>query len=217
MSPPVQRNDSLLQQVGATIILLSSPLGIFHYNKLVYLFEYHYIKNFGRRFTKEVFLKYPRGPVITGYKEHLVQLAEMGGAGIDLKKLSKQRSLDDVYNEKVPITVTDRTVEFIVQNPIIFSFIKSLCERFASKSVDELQKIVYETEPMKKYVKSPYKKSTGGYILCAECIRLSDHSNPISEGRRKAQEYLEQHPDIDYAQHRNLAGDFSDLAALRPA
>jgi uncharacterized phage-associated protein len=217
MAPPIQRNEIHLEQVGATIISLMKSLGVYRYNKLLYLFEYLHIKNFGKRYTKEVFIKYTHGPVIRNYKAHLVQLEQKGIAQIDISLLMKTRKVDNDPVGVIPISATDSTIEFMVQNPLIRAFVNSLCDHFGEMDVEELERYVYATEPIRNYLASPFKKPTGGYILSSDCIKLAEHKSALSEGRRMASEHLEKYPKIDYTQHRKLAEEFSDLSAMRPA
>ena len=104
MPVPIRRDDSKLIAVGATLLSLNGELGLFQYNKLVYLFEYFYIKNFGKRFTKEVFMKLPHGPVIVEYKKHISYLINKGIAKGDLSILAEKREVDDTIYPKFRIT-----------------------------------------------------------------------------------------------------------------
>ncbi len=71
MKTDTQNDITNLDCVTATIVNLLGSVGLFHYNKLASLFEYFYIKNFGKRYTEEYFVKLPHGPVIRDYKKQI--------------------------------------------------------------------------------------------------------------------------------------------------
>ncbi len=216
MSVPVRRDESNLTAVGSTLLLLTSELGLYHYNKLVYLFEYFYIKNFGKRFTKEVFLKFPHGPVIVDYKKHITNLVELGVAKADLRTLKEKRTVDDWIYPKVRITNSKKTEDYVLRDKTLIAFAKALIEEFATLPVAGLEKFVYSTKPMIAYANSPFKKPNNSYILTSDCIKMSEHSNALTEGRRKALEHLQKYPEIDYEQQQKLASELSGLSKLRP-
>jgi hypothetical protein len=217
MTPPIHRDENNLNQVAATILFFVQELGVYHYNKLIYLFEYFHIKNFGKRYTKELFIKYPHGPVIIDYKGHIESLVEKRIANTDLTNLQKNRSLDEGYSGKISIYKAESTEEFAFRDVMLLSFTRELCDKFSTMSIESLESFVYSTAPMKNYLNSPFKKATGGYILTGDCIKISDHKNPTTEGRRKALHHLQTYPEIDYVQHRQLAEEFSSLSSLRPS
>jgi hypothetical protein len=217
MALPIQRNEENLNQVAASILSFVQELGVYHYNKLIYLFEYFYIKNFGKRYTKEVFIKYPHGPVIVDYKGHITSLVHNRIANTDLATLQMKRSLlDECYNGKISIYKSESTDDYTFSDAMLLSFTKELCDKFSTMSVESLESFVYSTAPMKNYLNSPFKKKTGGYILAGDCIKMSDHNNPITEGRRKALQHLQTYPKIDYTQHQQFAEEFAPLSSLRP-
>jgi hypothetical protein len=217
MTPPIHRDENNLNQVAATILSFVQELGVYHYNKLIYLFEYFHIKNFGKRYTKELFIKYPHGPVIIDYKGHIESLVDKKIANTDLTKLRAKRSLDEGYSGKISIYKAELTEEFAFRDAMLLSFTRELCDRFSTMSRESLESFVYSTAPMKNYVNSQFKKETGGYILTSDCIRMSDHKNPTTVGRQKALQHLQTYPEIDYIQHRQLAEEFSSLSSLRPS
>jgi hypothetical protein len=217
MTPPINRDETNLNQVAATILSVVQELGVYHYNKLIYLFEYFHIKNFGKRYTKELFIKYPHGPVIINYKEHIESIVDKRIANTDLTKLQMKRSLDEGFSGKISIYKAELTDEFAFKDVMLLSFTRELCDKFSTMSRESLESFVYSTAPMKNYVSSKFKKETGGYILTGDCIKMSDHKNPITEGRRRALLHLQTYPEIDYVQHRQLAEEFSSLSSLRPS
>ncbi|MCX6122750.1 MAG: DUF4065 domain-containing protein [Ignavibacteriales bacterium] len=217
MTPPIQRDENNLNQVAATILSFVQELGVYHYNKLIYLFEYFHIKNFGKRYTQELFIKYPHGPVIINYKGHIESLVDKHIANTDITKLQTKRCLDEGYGGKISIYKAELTENFTFRDVMLLSFTRELCDKFSTMSVESLESFVYSTAPMKNYVNSLYKKETGGYILTSDCIKISDHRNPTTEGRRKALLHLQTYPEIDYAQHRQLAEEFAPLSSLRPS
>ena len=80
-----------LESVLIYLVYKSNEIGVYHLNKLTYLFEYFYIKNFGERFTKEYFLKYPHGPVISNYKRIFINLAQREFFLTNTDELKKNR------------------------------------------------------------------------------------------------------------------------------
>ena len=53
-----KRDFNRLSQVSATIVSEMNDVGIYHFNKLTYLFEYFFIKNFGAKlvgFDRDMF------------------------------------------------------------------------------------------------------------------------------------------------------------------
>jgi Protein of unknown function (DUF4065) len=216
MSPPVRRDDSNLISVGSTLLYLSRELGLFHYNKLVYLFEYFYIKNFGKRFTKEAFIKLTHGPVIVGYKNHIEGLVRLKIAKADIQTLKMNRDVDDTIYPKFRIVPSVNIQNYILRDHTLFSFVQALIDRFGGLPILQLEKVVYDTGPMKAYSASQFKKETGSYILSADCIKMKDYSNEITEGRRRALDHLRMYPKVNYEQQERLAAEFSGLSRLRP-
>ena len=95
---------SQLDQVTATIVYQLERVGVYHYNKLTYLTEYLFIKNFGKRLTNEKFIKLPHGPVITNYRKQIASLQSRSIVNVDLDELNKIRKLnDDFIQSKIAI------------------------------------------------------------------------------------------------------------------
>jgi hypothetical protein len=216
MAPPVRRDEAKLLAVGSTLLHLCDQLGLYHYNKLVYLFEYFHIKNFGSRFTKEVFSKFPHGPVIVGYKQHIETLVRSGMASADIEQLHEKRDVDDIIYPKFLIESTEQTTEHVLGDPLLYDFARALCQKFAPMSVTELESFVYSTKPLIAFQKSPFKKETGGYILTGDCIKLKDHLGPLQRGRAMLKKHLEEYPTSDYEQQKRFAEEFGWMSGMRP-
>jgi len=78
---------SPLGRVACTILNELGEIPVLKYNKLLYLFEYLYIKNFGRRYTGESFKKINKGPVVDDYKNQILKLKEHGFVEVDEEEL----------------------------------------------------------------------------------------------------------------------------------
>jgi hypothetical protein len=216
MPPPIQRDNEKLVAVVSTLLMFCREVGLFHYNKLVYLFEYFHIKNFGERFTKEVFCKLPHGPVIVNYKAQIKDMVDLGLAETDLSELREKREVDDFVYPKVRIAGTPNAADRALTDPILLEFTRTLCQKFCILSVADLEAFVYATDPIKKYLGSGFKKEIGGYILAGDCIRIKDYSGPLEKGRAKLRKHIVQHPSIDHEQQKRFAEEFSSLARMRP-
>jgi len=209
-----------LDRVTATVVHLLGSVGLFHYNKLTYLFEYFHIKNFGLRYTKDYFIKLPHGPVITNYKKQIINLHKKQLVAINEEELTQKRKLeDDYYYSSVQIESTGNTGDAVVQESLVYSLINQTVLKFGNLSINELEAFVYETEPVKKYLRKAregFKKPSGGYVLKGDCLRMRDHDNAVTRGRKIAQEHLQKYPNIDFAQQRIHAEELSTLALMRP-
>ena len=213
-------NITPLDRTTATIVYIMKEVGILHYNKITYLFEYFFIKNFGERYTKEKFIKLPHGPVISNYKKQIINLANLKLFDTDVKKISENSSLDDAVLDRIPINENENTGKFIIKEKMVFSLLKRIIDKYGYLPKEKIEEIVYKTPPVKNYlrkVKTGFKRrETGGYIL-TDCIRMSDYKNPITKGRMLALKHLQKYPHINYKLQKELAEEFSDLEKLRPA
>lgn len=208
-----------LDSITLSIVNGLGKLGVFHYNKLTYLFEYFFIKNFGFRFTKEVFVKLPHGPVITNYKRQILNLSNLNLIETDEELLKKTRHLDDDSKEKIWLFSNDKTINAISLDPMVNDFLNKILNRFANLDCDELESIVYQTSPVKSYltkVKTGLKPEIGSYVL-TDCIKMSKYKdNPKVTGRKLALEHIRKYPNINYEQHHKLISELNDLKKLRP-
>jgi len=208
---------SLLDQVTASIVFQMESVGVYHYNKLTYLTEYLFIKNFGKRLTNEKFIKLPHGPVISDYRKQITALYSKSIINVNIEELNKTRKLnDDLIQSKIEILKTENTANALPSEVMVNSFIQGVVERYGKYSVTELETIVYSTEPVIRYKESRFKKLIGGYVLDNECIRLKDHKNPVTDGRRIALEHLRKYPIINREQQIELQKEFLDLQQFRP-
>lgn len=219
MSENLKEKLTNLDIITLSIVNELGKLGVFHYNKLTYLFEYFFIKNFGLRFTKEVFIKLPHGPVITNYKRQILTLSNFNLIDTDQELLKKTRHLDDDSKEKIWLKRNDNTIHAISLDPIINDFLIQILNRYANLDCDGLEKIVYQTSPVKTYlakVKTGLKPEKGSYVL-KDCIKMSKYKdNPKVIGRKIALEHIRKYPNINYEQHYKLVSELNDLKKLRP-
>lgn len=208
---------TLLDQVSAAIVYQLKSVGVYHYNKLLYLTEYLFIKNFGKRLTAEEFIKLPHGPVVSNYKKQISELAEHGYFSVDLETLNVKRQLnDESIVGRIEITATEKTAEALPQDTIVKEFVYGVINRYAHLSVGELEAVVYATSPVVNYKKSMFKPATGGKILVGDCIRMKDYKNEVSEGRRIAWEHLRKYPTVNQEQQNLLKEEFASLISMRP-
>ena len=211
-------NFSSLDKVCATTVYIMENVGVFHYNKLAYLFEYFFIKNFGHRYSKEQFIKLPHGPVIMKYKKQITFLSKLNVFDVNETELNKKRKLEDDINIKISIKSNKNTKNFIISESSIFSLLFNIIEKFGFLSVTDLENEVYKTSPMKKYIElssSGFKKESGGYILKG-CIAISKYKNSVTEGRKLALKHIQKYPTIDFNLQKELANDLSDMEYMRP-
>ncbi|MCL5027479.1 MAG: Panacea domain-containing protein [Bacteroidetes bacterium] len=208
-----------LDGIIAAIVDQMGEVDLYHLNKLTYLFEFLFIKNFGKRYTGELFIKLPHGPVITNYKKVFERLFQAGILETDLEKLKEQRKLSDDYHVKIELKKTEKTTSIIRLDKMIMDFIKKIIIKYGYLSVSDLEKEVYKTKPVKEYqskVENGFKQQTGSYVL-RDCIKLSEYKNTITLGRKLALEHLNKYPDIITKQYQTYEEEFSSLKKLRPA
>jgi hypothetical protein len=194
--------------------------GLYHYNKLTYLFEYYFIKNFGKRYTGEEFVKLPHGPTIVNYKKQISELSKVGMYNVDLSVLSRNRKVDDFDNNSVPISSTEKTRELLLAESLPLQLLTEVLKRFALMPVAELETFVYQTKPLQMYQKSQslgYKKKVGGYVLKGECIRFADFQNPQTAGRMLALNHIQKYPAVNVEQHRKLSEEVAFIESMHPS
>jgi len=204
-----------IDQIGISIVNLMGKVGIYHYNKLAYLFEYFFIKNFGKRFSKEYFIKLPHGPVIKNYKKRITKLASIGLIDVDMNILNQDRDLDD-YKIFIPISATDKTNSFAQLGNIEHQLLKSIVNKFGYLSINELEDIVYQSQPLINYKHNPYKKEIGGYVLDGPGIKIKAFKTPEQIGRELARKHLQKYHSIDFDQHKRIADELKIFERMRP-
>lgn len=208
-----------LDVVTANIVHQMETVGLFHYNKLAYLFEYFHIKNFGERFTKECFVKLPHGPVIANYKDQVKGLCQAGILSTDLSRLNASRKLQDDYIYRaVNITAGTEIESAICLDEMTLDLLGQVIEKFGSLETAALEEVVYQTPPVKTYlerVRRGFKQKTGGYVL-KDCIKMRDHKTARTAGARLARQHLWQYPTVDLERERELAKELTHLEGMRP-
>jgi len=194
---------TLLDRVTATIVFELGKVGLFHYNKLTFLFEYFFIKNFGERYTKEFFVKLPHGPVIPNYKKQISHLAGEGiyFADLSLIKSSRKLYVDDFHFRKIEIAKTEITGDFIIQERIVHELLLKVLDKFAGLSVANLERLVYKTQPMIRFAEiSRFKKGKAPYIL-NDCIKMVDFKDKRAvRGRKLYLEHIRKYPTVNKKQ-----------------
>jgi len=212
------RSDlSNLDRVTATIVHEMGKIGLFHYNKLTYLFEYFFIKNFGCRYTKEEFIKLPHGPVISNYKTQITNLIRHGVFSGNIAEIHKSRKLDDDKRIKTTILSTELTSQYTVQENGIIILIRQIVNKYGHLSVDDLEDVVYQTNPVKKYLSNPFKQKTGGYILKNDCLKMKSYRTKEAEGRRLARKHLKKYPVEKKENKKILEEEYDNLIPMRPS
>jgi len=214
------QNLNKLDEVAVSIVNESGELGVFHYNKLIYLFEYLFIKNFGHRYTDEKFIKLPHGPVIKDYKKQIQKLFNLGLLYVDSEYFKTRNTLsdDDLAYCKVEIAKTGKSKN-LIQNELVYDFLLKVLNKYSTYSVKELENLVYQTAPVKNYlaaVKEGRKKEKGGYILFNDCIRSKKYETPKAKGRNLALQHFEKYPAIKVEQYVNYSKEFEPLTGMRP-
>lgn len=207
-----------LDIISATIVNEMKSIGIYRYNKIIYLFEYFFVKNFGFRYLNEKFIKYPHGPVISNYKKQIRKLYELGIYDVDVDELNKKRIFDDYVYQEILIKSTSKTSELITNNIEIFTLINAIINKFGNLSIDELEEIVYKTSPLKNYMEKfemGWKKKTGSYIL-SDCIKPSSYITSKTQGRKLALMHLSKYPEINFELQKKMSEEVSDLIKMRP-
>lgn len=218
MAESKQSKITKLDRVTSSIVYELGEVGVFHYCKLAYLFEYFFIKNFGSRYTKEYFIKLPHGPVIINYKNQISNLYGMEIIDVNLKELKRNRNFDD-FNETVLIKSNPKTSACLIPEKMAYALLLQILQKFGSMSVKDLEKFVYETSPIKKYIEAVsmgFKRPTGGYVLKGDCIRMKDYKNSRTKGREIAMKHLQKYPHINFQTQKELIEEMKELNNLRP-
>ncbi|MBL1212449.1 MAG: DUF4065 domain-containing protein [Ignavibacteriae bacterium] len=214
--------EDILLRTGCTIVYLMGKVGIFHFNKLLYLLEYHFIKKYGCRFTGEQFVKITHGPVVTNYKQKINYLFKSGYVTTDIETLKMKRRLeDDKAASRIPICSNDNTENYLLDNPIAFNLLRNIVDKYGGLPVDDLERIVYSTEPVINYVDaaafSPFVKEKGGYVLKSPHIKIREQKERIPEWKKMALKHMQKFPTVkDPQQMKEDYEDFKNLEYLRP-
>lgn len=214
-------DKTTLDIVTATIVNYLGQVNLYHYNKLTYLFEYFYIKHFGERFTKELFIKLPHGPVIQDYKAQISDLCERDVIDVDLHLLNKHRAVDSDYSNKINIYRNENTSHFSLKSGIEYTLLTKIIEKYAHYSINDLETIVYKTEPVVNYLlnfQSGFiRKEFGGYVLKSCNMKITEAKSNMTPGVKEALKHLKKYPNPDYEQMRKDIKEFSFMEKLRPA
>jgi hypothetical protein len=214
-------NYPLLQQVISEFFRKREHIGVYHFNKILYLFEYFYIKNTGKRFLKEPFIKLPHGPVVSNYKRQLENLFNDGILIMDISELKKHRDIDSDRHIKLAIRKGYNINNYSIQDYTAFSILSHVIEKYSDLSIDELEQFVYHTEPVIRYQinSEGYKmrKKIGGYVLRSPNINITKYKKTISEGAKLAAEHLKKYPTINIEQLNKDIEEFAFLEKLRPS
>lgn len=208
-----------LDKITCSIVEELGSVGLYHYNKLTYLFEYSFIRNFGDRYTEEYFIKLPHGPVISKYKTQIESLVRLGYLKADLDALKTQRTVDDYDFQKICISKTETTKLAIVSESNIQMLLNVILKKYSSLSIPDLERAVYGTEPVQnceRAISMGFKKETGAYILKGDCLRISDFKNARTKGRKMALEHARKYPGINFEIQKEAAIELSGLSSLRP-
>jgi uncharacterized phage-associated protein len=216
----MKRDTVKLDSVMATFVNELDEIGVFHFNKLAYLFEYFYIKNFGKRYTKEQFVKFPHGPVLSEYKKVISELSSKHIINVDLTLLDSKRRLDDdLCYEKVLISCTELTSKNAIDNPILLKLIKKISNTYGKLNTKQIEEAVYKTKPVIKIeekINAGLLRKTGTYILCGNWIRMKDYDTLETRSRRSYCAHIERYPEVKGSLQKELAKELSYLNEMRP-
>lgn len=170
--------------------MIVGGVGMFHYSKLQYLFEFLYLKNYGERYTGERFVKYELGPVINEYKVQLLKLDELGILSVDRDALYRNAGVNKGSYITKRIEVGSRAQEFALTDERELKLLNGVIERFGNLSTDALKKVVYSTLPLKLNPKHNHE------VLTDEVVEMIV-DNPIVQGKQMAEEHLKKYPTIN--------------------
>lgn len=207
-----------LDAVTISIVNLLGEVGLYRYNKLTYIFEYLFIKNFGRRYTNEYFIRLPHGPVISNYKDQIEKVTNMGLFDCDLSALGRKRVVDDYKYERVAICRSESAGDVQYLDEMTQSLLINIIRKYGRLSIGELEQMVYKTKPMVRYMNAVdchTKKPYGGHVL-KDYLKISEHKTLAAKGRALALKHIQKYPEIDFEQQKQLAEELSDLEELRP-
>lgn len=204
--------------VTVTIVNELNETGVFKYNKLAYLVEYLFIKNFATRLSGENFIKLPHGPVIGNYKKQIYKIYNEGIYDLDIDVLCEKRKVDDDMAMKLPVRIKQADSKLVIKDCAILDFIKKVLNKYSGYSSEELEKIVYRTPPMVKFMealRNGFKTATGSYIL-KDCITLKEYKTPVTLGRLEYLKHIEKYPNVRDGQYEQFYNEFKILERMRP-
>ncbi|MDX2128997.1 MAG: DUF4065 domain-containing protein [Chloroherpetonaceae bacterium] len=207
-----------LNRLTVSIVETLGKVGVFHYNKLAYLFEYIYIKNFGVRYTNERFIKLPNGPVINNYKKQIELLFEENLLKVDVTQLNQKRSVDDNSLKPIWIEPTSDSKNFLVEDEDAVKLLSQMLNRYAKLSASQLENVVYQTEPMLRITQNEgtkEKKSIGVEVLDTTTVKNALKNDRI-QGKKLALEHLKKYPFPNNELQDFYAQELAPLALLRP-
>jgi uncharacterized phage-associated protein len=211
--------NMILDKVTSTIVYEMENVGVFHYNKLAYLFEYFYIKNFGERYSSEKFIKQPHGPVIPNYHKQISLLIDDEVIDGDKEEILAIRNLDEDYFIRKNLSKNENTFSFLVENRLARLLIIKVINKYGHLNSMELEEVVYKTPPVKKYLENSqaqFVKEIGGYILKSANIKIKEGKENLSEPMKLAFSHLKKYNHINYNQLKQDVKDFSFLEDYRP-
>lgn len=212
----IYRDEKRLTDVSVSIVNLLGNVGVYKFNKLTYLFEYFFIKNFGQRYTKEYFIKLPHGPVIKDYKHFITSLYDKKLIDTNIAQLKNKRKFEDDIEITTSIKSLNRGYIYIHEN-IVSGLLRQVVYKYAEMSIPELEKIVYQTVPVKRYLENNYKQDIGGYVLDGSGVTMKDYNTARINGRKLYLKHISKFPDYNPELHARLAKECADMEKLRPA
>jgi hypothetical protein len=192
-------------------------IGVFHINKLAYLYEYFHIKNFGCRFTFDQFKKLPHGPVIIDYTDTFYNACKQTILSADKELIINVKRWNESEVQKKPLKPGINTPGSGIKTEIQYQLAETVIDKFASLSCKDLEKIVYSTQPMIAYMKRKDKGLlVSPYILTPDCIKMSDYRTSYQEGMKLYLKHIEKYPDINWKQQNRIAEELEWLEKYRP-
>lgn len=211
-----------LNAITINIVNELGKVGVFRYNKLTYLFEYLFIKNYGERYTHQMFPKLPHGPVIGNYKKVILNQCEDGFIDADVKVLKLTRKLSDDRPEKketIWLKKTSLSKDILIPEKTVYNFLLRVLDKYGSLSDDEIEELVYKTSAVINYEKqyeAGFKSKTGGFVLESDCIKINSSDSIDFKARQFAIKHELKHPDVNTEQQSLLYYDLAYLEQLRP-
>ncbi len=215
--PTKDEKKDRLDSVTCTIVHELGKVGLFHYNKLTYLFEYLFIKNFAMRYTGELFVRIDHGPIVSNYKQQIIQLTKTDVLSTDISLLKRNRYVDDFKFRKILVFAGTNINNKLIKADMVYSFLLKVLDKYAHLSTTALEEVVYQTPPMVKYleqVKAGIRQEKGKYVL-KDCVKIRS-DNPQIQGRKIALQHILKHPHIDYENQKKIAKEMEFLEKLRP-
>lgn len=211
-----------LNAITINIVNELGKVGVFRYNKLTYLFEYLFIKNYGERYTHQMFPKLPHGPVISDYKKVILNQCEGGFIDTDIKNLKLKRKLNDdrpEQKETIWLNKTSSSKDIIIPEKTVYNFLLRVLDKYQSLSDDEIEELVYKSSAVINYIKkyeAGFKPKTGGFVLASDCIKINGSDSIEFKARQFVIKHELKHPTVNIEQQNLLYNDLAYLEKLRP-